>query len=106
MDAARCGIAPRADAQATTVPMATNPNDQQQLRRRIRRARRALSPQQQHAAAQTTARRIAQHAVFRPSRRVACYLVVNGAVTVTELIDRVWAGKEVYLPGLLPYRHN
>lgn len=87
--------------------MATNPNDLQQFRRRIRRARRALSPRQQHAAAQTTARRIAQHAVFRRSRRVACYLVVNGAVAVTELIDRVWtAGKVVCPPVLLPYRHN
>ena len=53
------------------------------------------------------ARRVAQHAAFRRSRRVAFYLAVNGEMAVTELIDRAWAtGKEVYLPVLLPYRHN
>ena len=87
--------------------MDSNSNDPQQLRRRMRRARRALSPQQQQSAAQALARHVASHGVFQRSQRIALYLAVQGEMAVTALIERAWAaGKETYLPVLMPYRYN
>lgn len=82
-------------------------NELQQLRRRMRRARRALSPQQQQAAAHALARHVAAHPAFQRSQRIGLYLAVQGEMAVDELIQRAWnAGKQVYLPVLMPYRHN
>lgn len=87
--------------------MVSDALDLQQLRRQMRRTRRNLTLHERHAAAETLARRVSEHAVFQRSRRIAFYLAVNGEMAVNALIERAWAaGKEVYLPVLLPYRHN
>lgn len=87
--------------------MVADTQDPQQIRRRMRRTRRALSPQQQQAAAAALARQVAQHPVFQRSRRIALYLAVQGEMAVDELIERAWtAGKQIYLPVLMPYHHN
>lgn len=82
-------------------------NDPQQIRRRMRRARRALTPQQRQAAAHALAQHVLCHRQFQRARRIGLYLAVQGEMAVDELIERAWAaGKEVYLPVLLPYRYN
>lgn len=73
----------------------------------MRARRRALDPSEQTACALAVAENVAQLPVFRRARRVASYIAVNGELSAEVLTD--WAramGKQVYLPVLLPYRHN
>lgn len=87
--------------------MTTSSADPQKLRRTMRRARRALSPEQRRVAALALARQVGRHPVFLRSRRIALYMAVNGEMAVDALMQRAWdMGKQIYLPVLLPYRHN
>ena len=61
-----------------------------QLRRHLRAARAALTPQQQAAAAARLVTRIVTSAFFRSSRRIACYLPNDGEIDPTPLIERLW----------------
>jgi 5-formyltetrahydrofolate cyclo-ligase len=57
--------------------------------------------------AQRLADRVSRSPLFTRSRSVACYLAVHGEMDLTPLIRQAWAaGKSVYLPVLVPYRHN
>lgn len=81
--------------------------DRVQIRSRIRKQRRALSPQQQQEHAWLTSRRIAATPWFARSRNIALYLAVNGELDPEPLMDlALHAGKAIHLPVLLPYRHN
>ncbi|WP_074012353.1 5-formyltetrahydrofolate cyclo-ligase [Candidatus Sodalis sp. SoCistrobi] len=76
----------------------------QSLRNQIRQRRRALSPQQQTAAA----RRVVSHVMNDPrihsARTLAVFLSFDGELDTRPLIDALWtAGKLVYLPVLHPF---
>ena len=77
------------------------------VRKRLRDARRALSPAQRAAHADALAWRLARHPLFLNSRRIAAYLPVDGEMDPMPLVWRAWElGKTVYLPVLVPYGHN
>lgn len=77
------------------------------VRKRLRDARRALSPEQRAAHAETLAWRLARHPLFLNSQRIAAYLPVDGEMDPMPLAWRAWElGKTVYLPVLVPYGHN
>ncbi len=74
-----------------------------QLRRRLRAARAALTPQQQTAAAAQLVVRVITSSFFRSCRRIACYLPNNGEIDPTPLIERLWKmNRQCYLPVLSP----
>lgn len=77
------------------------------VRKRLRAARRALTPRQREACANAMADHLAHHPLFLNSRRVAAYLPVDGEMDPMPLMWRAWElGKTVYLPVLVPFGHN
>ncbi len=77
------------------------------VRKRLRDARRALSPEQRAAHAEALAWHLARHPLFLNSRRIAAYLPVDSEMDPMPLVWRAWElGKTVYLPVLVPYGHN
>ena len=79
----------------------------QQLRQQMRRARRALSAQQQKLAAQNLLGNIATLPEFIRANHIAIYLPADGEIDPRPLLERCWAmGKKTYLPILHPIRHN
>ncbi|MGM0594410.1 MAG: 5-formyltetrahydrofolate cyclo-ligase, partial [Pseudomonadota bacterium] len=78
-----------------------------QLRRRMRRQRRALTPQQRRSAADQLARHLSGQHLFLHSRHIAFYLPNDGEMDLTPLIRRAQSmGKRCYLPVLGPLFHN
>lgn len=72
-----------------------------QLRRQLRKTRRALSRSQQHAAARGLYRQLAQHPLFRRARHVSLYLANDGEIDPRLLLKEAQRrGKAVYLPVL------
>jgi 5-formyltetrahydrofolate cyclo-ligase len=74
------------------------------LRQTIRQQRRALS----HSEAATCAEQLAQQACKHPlilrSHRIAAYLATDGEIDPSPLLKSLWsAGKQVYLPVLVPF---
>src|SRR5690606_32618705 len=71
----------------------------QQLRRELRRRRRALTPRQQRAAALALYKRVVTSSLFRFSHRLAFTLARDGEIS-TDLLRREAArrGKRCYLP--------
>ncbi|QVE19557.1 5-formyltetrahydrofolate cyclo-ligase [Pseudomonas cichorii] len=81
----------------TSNPTITRP----QLRRQLRKARRALSPGQQRAAARGLYRQLAQHPLFRRARHVSLYLPMDGEIDPRLLLRAAQRrGKATYLPVL------
>ncbi|MBX8533917.1 5-formyltetrahydrofolate cyclo-ligase [Pseudomonas cichorii] len=81
----------------TSNPTLTRP----QLRRQLRKARRALSPGQQRAAARGLYRQLAQHPLFRRARHVSLYLPMDGEIDPRLLLRAAQRrGKATYLPVL------
>lgn len=77
------------------------------LRRELRQQRRALSTQQQHAAAIALDRVLGRHPLFLRSKHIAIYLPNDGEMDLTPLLQRARAmGKQCYLPVLSPLYHN
>ncbi|MCW9058531.1 MAG: 5-formyltetrahydrofolate cyclo-ligase [Gammaproteobacteria bacterium] len=77
------------------------------VRKRLRDARRALSPEQRVAHAEALAWHLARQPLFLTSRRIAAYLPVDSEMDPMPLVWRAWElGKTVYLPVLVPYGHN
>lgn len=75
-----------------------------QIRRRIRRLRRELSPEEQRLHAAALARNVSRLALFRRAERIALYYPVQGEADPLPLLDRAVAmGKRVYLPVLPHY---
>lgn len=76
----------------------------QSLRNHIRLRRRALSPQQQTAAAQRVVSHVMNHPRIHSARTLAVFLSFDGELDTRPLIDALWAaGKQVYLPVLHPF---
>lgn len=74
------------------------------LRRKLREARRALSPQQQRLAARRLYRQLAQHPLFRRARHIALYLPNDGEIDPGLLLREAQRrGKATYLPILNPW---
>ncbi|GFM54791.1 5-formyltetrahydrofolate cyclo-ligase [Pseudomonas capsici] len=81
----------------TSNPTLTRP----QLRRQLRKARRALTPGQQRAAALGLYRQLAQHPLFRRARHVSLYLPMDGEIDPRLLLRAAQRrGKATYLPVL------
>src|SRR5579862_2863151 len=74
-----------------------------ELRRRMREARRALSPDSQREAAARAAELVAVTSHYRDARRIAVYIAVDGELDPGPLVARARAdGKDVYLPVVPP----
>ncbi len=74
------------------------------LRRKLRQARRQLTPAQQRLAASRLYRQLAQHPVFRRVRHIALYLPNDGEIDPGLLLRAAQRrGKATYLPVLNPW---
>jgi len=74
------------------------------LRRKLRHARRQLTPAQQRLAARHLYRQLAQHPRFRRARHIALYLPNDGEIDPRLLLQAAQRrGKATYLPVLNPW---
>jgi 5-formyltetrahydrofolate cyclo-ligase len=72
-----------------------------QLRRLLRKARRALNSAEQRQAAQGLYRQLAQNPLFRRARHVSLYLPMDGEIDPRLLLHEAQRrGKKTYLPVL------
>ena len=73
----------------------------QQLRRDMRRRRRALSPAEQRAASQRFANRLSSSLIFRRARHIGLYLAADGELDpLPALLGADNARRTLYLPVL------
>ncbi len=74
------------------------------LRRKLRHARRQLTPAQQRLAARRLYRQLTHHAQFRRARHIALYLPNDGEIDPRLLLQAAQRrGKATYLPVLNPW---
>jgi len=74
------------------------------LRRKLRHARRQLTPAQQRLAARRLYRQLGQHPLFRRARHIALYLPNDGEIDPRLLLQAAQRrGKATYLPVLNPW---
>ncbi|SDR70952.1 5-formyltetrahydrofolate cyclo-ligase [Halopseudomonas xinjiangensis] len=74
-------------------------DDRRILRRRLRSARRALTPAQQRKASQELLRQLIHHQLFIRSRHIAFYLANDGEIDPAPLLAAARRlGKHCYLP--------
>ncbi|WP_454836436.1 5-formyltetrahydrofolate cyclo-ligase [Pseudomonas lini] len=72
-----------------------------QLRRMLRKARRALTPCQQREAARGLYKQLAQHPLFRRAKHISLYLPMDGEIDPRLLMRAAQRrGKATYLPVL------
>ena len=72
-----------------------------QLRRMLRKARRALTPRQQRQAARGLYKQLAQHPQFRRAKHISLYLPTDGEIDPRLLLRAAQRrGKATYLPVL------
>ncbi|RON28290.1 MULTISPECIES: 5-formyltetrahydrofolate cyclo-ligase [Pseudomonas] len=72
-----------------------------QLRRMLRKARRALTPSQQRDAARGLYKQLAQHPLFRRAKHISLYLPTDGEIDPRLLMRAAQRrGKAIYLPVL------
>ncbi len=72
-----------------------------QLRRMLRKARRALTPSQQRQAARGLYKQLAQHPLFRRAKHISLYLPMDGEIDPRLLMRAAQRrGKATYLPVL------
>jgi len=91
-------VARTAEADSMTEP-ALLPRPQ--LRRMLRKARRALTPSQQRQAARGLYQQLAQHPLFRRARHISLYLPTDGEIDPRLLLRAAHRrGKATYLPVL------
>lgn len=77
------------------------PLSRPQLRRQLRKARRALTGSQQRQAARGLYRQLAQHPLFRRAKHVSLYLPTDGEIDPRLLLRAAQRrGKATYLPVL------
>ncbi|WP_455204150.1 5-formyltetrahydrofolate cyclo-ligase [Kaarinaea lacus] len=78
-------------------------NSRQELRKRIRRQRRALSAHERDCYSKRFAKRFAASALFRNSKHIALYLANDGELDLYPLMQLAWRMKKrCYLPILSP----
>lgn len=71
------------------------------LRRMLRKARRALTPNEQRQAAHGLYRQLAQHPLFRRAKHISLYLPTDGEIDPRLLLHAAQRrGKATYLPVL------
>ncbi len=96
-----------AAADSNPPPAHTPAPGRDDIRRQIRRQRRALSSAAAHSASDALASQLGGTALFRRSDHIAFYLANDGEMDLTPLLERAWAmGKHCYLPVLSPAFHN
>jgi len=77
------------------------PLSRPQLRRMLRKARRALTPSEQRKAAHGLYRQLAQHPLFRRAKHISLYLPTEGEIDPRMLLRAAHRrGKATYLPVL------
>lgn len=77
------------------------PLSRPQLRRMLRKARRALTPSEQCQAALGLYRQLAQHPLFRRAKHISLYLPTDGEIDPRLLLRAAQRrGKATYLPVL------
>ncbi|AZE58145.1 5-formyltetrahydrofolate cyclo-ligase [Pseudomonas synxantha] len=77
------------------------PLSRPQLRRMLRKARRALTPSEQRQAALGVYRQLAQHPLFRRAKHISLYLPSDGEIDPRLLLRAAQRrGKATYLPVL------
>lgn len=77
------------------------PLSRPQLRRMLRKARRALTPSEQRRAALGLYRQLAQHPLFRRAKHISLYLPTDGEIDPRLLLHAAQRrGKATYLPVL------
>lgn len=77
------------------------PLSRPQLRRMLRKARRALTPSEQRQAAHGLYRQLAQHPLFRRAKHISLYLPTDGEIDPRLLLREAQRrGKITYLPVL------
>ncbi|WP_248751883.1 5-formyltetrahydrofolate cyclo-ligase [Pseudomonas sp. MWU15-20650] len=77
------------------------PLSRPQLRRMLRKARRALTPTEQRQAALGLYRQLAQHPLFRRAKHISLYLPTDGEIDPRLLLRAAQRrGKATYLPVL------
>lgn len=76
--------------------------DLNEIRKHLRRQRRAIPDIERERANQAIAQRVSGYHRFRAARRIAAYLDFDGEVSADAIIQRCWhMGRTVYLPVLL-----
>ncbi len=70
------------------------------LRRRLRRARRALSQREQHEHAEAVCKRLINSGLMHSARRIALYLPLPGELDPTPIRERLQGRRRWYLPVL------
>ncbi len=76
----------------------------QDIRQHVRHLRRALTPEQQHTAAEQLAEHAINFAPVSDAQNVALFLSVDGEINTRPLIAKLWQqNKRVYLPVLHPF---
>ncbi|AZE63993.1 MULTISPECIES: 5-formyltetrahydrofolate cyclo-ligase [Pseudomonas fluorescens group] len=77
------------------------PLSRPQLRRMLRKARRALTPSEQRQAALGVYRQLAQHPLFRRAKHISLYLPTDGEIDPRLLLRAAQRrGRATYLPVL------
>ena len=73
----------------------------------MRERRAAQSPDEQVIAAARLAAHVARTSYYHASRKIACYLPINGEIDPCVLIERIWqTGKTCYLPLVPRHAHR
>ena len=91
----------RRRAPISGIMKSSQPENVNELRTRIRKARRALTPEQQAEAAHGLLENLLRLHSFRCARRVACYLANDGEIDSSLVIDWLLShGKTCFLPVL------
>ena len=74
------------------------------LRQTIRQQRRALPYSEAILCAEQLAQHAARHPLLLRSKRIATYVAADGEMDPMPLVESLWsAGKQVYLPVLVPF---
>ncbi|WP_245688295.1 5-formyltetrahydrofolate cyclo-ligase [Thiohalomonas denitrificans] len=84
-----------------------NRSERNQIRRTMRRQRRALSEQERQRRSNALVMQLLRTPLFRRSRHIALYISNDGEVDLHALAERACRmGKRCYLPVLSPLFHN
>lgn len=79
----------------------------QSIRQQLRQQRRNLTHEQREKAAYDLANLIINQQNFKTSKNIACYLPVEGEISLWPLIEYCWQqNKQVFLPVLRPRNHH
>ena len=77
------------------------------LRQTIRQQRRALTRDAAESCAEQMAQHLFKHPLILRSHLIAAYLAADGEMDPAPLLELLWsAGKQVYLPVLVPFSGN